>query len=204
MESFLGIGLAELALEERREALPHLIAGLMRAVEIGLQPVRVIAVVLAETAVLLADCGEMNLAVEQLVLALHQSNWKLAASVEKRAVDRLSKLESEMPAEAFNAAQERGQALDLQTSVDSLLLQLRTIQGGSSLASMGASNVLLTERELEILRLVAVGMSNKEIAEELVLAVNTVKWYISEIMSKLHVANRTQAVAHARTLGWLS
>jgi ATP/maltotriose-dependent transcriptional regulator MalT len=69
---------------------------------------------------------------------------------------------------------------------------------------MGASNVLLTERELEILRLVAVGMSNKEIAEELVLAVNTVKWYISEIMSKLHVANRTQAVAHARTLGWLS
>jgi LuxR family maltose regulon positive regulatory protein len=59
----------------------------------------------------------------------------------------------------------------------------------------------LTERELEILCLIAEGMSNREIADQLVLAVSTVKWYVNEIFGKLHVTNRTLAVARARALG---
>ena len=63
---------------------------------------------------------------------------------------------------------------------------------------------LLTERELEIVRLIAEGHTNQEIANRLFLAFSTVKWYINVIYSKLHVANRTQAVARARELNLLA
>ena len=59
----------------------------------------------------------------------------------------------------------------------------------------------LSERELEILQLIAGGMSNKELANELVLTVGTVKWHLNNIYSKLGVRSRTQAVARARELG---
>ena len=61
----------------------------------------------------------------------------------------------------------------------------------------------LTEREMEILRLIAGGLSNREIAQELVVAVSTVKSHINHIYGKLEVRNRTQAVARARNLGLL-
>ncbi len=59
----------------------------------------------------------------------------------------------------------------------------------------------LSERELEILSLIATGMSNKELAAELVLTVGTVKWHLNNIYSKLAVRSRTQAVAQSRELG---
>ncbi len=55
----------------------------------------------------------------------------------------------------------------------------------------------LTERELEVLRLVARGMSNKEIADSLVLSEKTVKTHVSNILQKLHLADRTQAALYA-------
>lgn len=58
----------------------------------------------------------------------------------------------------------------------------------------------LTERELTVLRLIAAGQSNQQIADELFLAVSTVKWYASQIFGKLAVRNRTEAVARAREL----
>jgi LuxR family maltose regulon positive regulatory protein len=58
----------------------------------------------------------------------------------------------------------------------------------------------LSERELEVLRLIAAGLSNRKIAEKLVLAVGTVKAHTSNIYDKLGVRSRTQAVAHAREL----
>ena len=61
----------------------------------------------------------------------------------------------------------------------------------------------LSERELEVLRLLAAGLSNREIAAELFLAVGTVKKYTSNIYGKLNVHKRTQAVARARELGLL-
>ena len=56
----------------------------------------------------------------------------------------------------------------------------------------------LTRRELEILRLVNNGMSNQEIADELLLASTSVKWHMKNIFSKLFVSSRTQAIARAR------
>ena len=62
----------------------------------------------------------------------------------------------------------------------------------------------LSERELEVLHLVARGDSNQEIAEVLVIALDTVKRHVTHIFEKLGVNNRVQAVARARTLGLLS
>lgn len=61
----------------------------------------------------------------------------------------------------------------------------------------------LTRRELDILTLLAAGKSNQEIAAERVLTLNTVKKHVANILSKLGVANRTQAVMLARRSGWI-
>lgn len=62
----------------------------------------------------------------------------------------------------------------------------------------------LTDRELEILRLVADGLSNRDVANQLVLAIGTVKWYLNEIYTKFGVTSRTQAIARARDLGLIA
>ena len=62
----------------------------------------------------------------------------------------------------------------------------------------------LSDRELEVLHLLAQGDSNQEIAEVLVIALDTVKRHVTHIFEKLGVHNRVQAVARARALGLLS
>jgi NarL family two-component system response regulator LiaR len=59
----------------------------------------------------------------------------------------------------------------------------------------------LTERELEVLRLVAQGGSNREISEQLVVAEWTIRTHVSNILSKLHLASRTQAALYALRTG---
>jgi LuxR family maltose regulon positive regulatory protein len=61
----------------------------------------------------------------------------------------------------------------------------------------------LSKRELEVMGLIAAGLSNREIAERLFIAVGTVKRHINNIYGKLQVQRRTEAVARARDLGML-
>jgi DNA-binding NarL/FixJ family response regulator len=97
---------------------------------------------------------------------------------------------------------------------DELFQAIRVVHGGGSLLQpvvaarllRQVSNVPalpepLTERELEVLRLLARGRQNKEIASELVISERTVKFHVSAILAKLDVGNRTEAVSKAAQLG---
>jgi two-component system, NarL family, response regulator LiaR len=94
------------------------------------------------------------------------------------------------PAELAEAVRKasRGEAL-LAPSVAAKLMQEvsgeRTAPGG------------LTDRELDVLRLIARGLPNKQIARELVVSEKTVKTHVSNILAKLHLADRTQAALYA-------
>jgi DNA-binding NarL/FixJ family response regulator len=61
----------------------------------------------------------------------------------------------------------------------------------------------LTSRELEVLRLVAKGLSNKEIAELLVIGEATVKTHVVRVLAKLDLRDRTQAAVRCYELGWV-
>ena len=63
---------------------------------------------------------------------------------------------------------------------------------------------LLTEREVEVLKRAARGMSNKEIAEELFLSVRTIEAQLASIFNKLGVGSRTEAVVYALKRGWFA
>jgi len=74
--------------------------------------------------------------------------------------------------------------------------QLKVIQTGNLIEP-------LSERELEVLHLMALGRTNKEIAQQLTVAPGTIKAHTASIYRKLDVANRTEAVACARQLSIL-
>ena len=76
-------------------------------------------------------------------------------------------------------------------------------RGGSAQAAPGIVEPL-TSRELEVLQMLAAGQSNQAIADELVVALDTVKKHVSHLLGKLGAANRTEAVARARELGLIS
>ncbi len=71
---------------------------------------------------------------------------------------------------------------------------------GSTLSAPGFEEAL-TAREVEVLRLVAVGLSNQAIAERLVISLHTAKRHVANILEKLGAASRTEAAARARQLG---
>jgi DNA-binding NarL/FixJ family response regulator len=76
---------------------------------------------------------------------------------------------------------------------------LRHMSGGAG--AHPAQHGTLTEREMEVLHLLAQGHPNKEIASELVISERTVKFHVSSILNKLNAGNRTEAVRAAVQLG---
>jgi DNA-binding NarL/FixJ family response regulator len=89
---------------------------------------------------------------------------------------------------------------------DELVQAIRTVAQGGSLRAARAPAVAgegLTEREREVLLLVADGLSNREIAERLVVSEKTVKTHVSNLLQKLGAPSRTAAVAIARKRGIL-
>ncbi|WP_340019502.1 response regulator transcription factor [Paenibacillus sp. FSL H3-0457] len=75
-------------------------------------------------------------------------------------------------------------------------------KGKSTEASLGGLD-MLTRREQEVLGLIAQGLSNKEIAVQLVITEKTVKTHVSHLLDKLGLADRTQAALHAVRNGWV-
>ena len=72
---------------------------------------------------------------------------------------------------------------------------IKQFQGSESLQRNPFTE--LTAREMEVLRLIARGYTNQTISEELVISIGTVKGHVSNILSKLHLADRTQAAVYA-------
>ncbi len=72
---------------------------------------------------------------------------------------------------------------------------IQEIQGRRDLSTNPFTE--LSDREMEVLRLIAAGSSNAEIAEQLVISEKTVKGHVSNILGKLHLADRTQAAVYA-------
>ncbi len=73
----------------------------------------------------------------------------------------------------------------------------RIVQEMHTSSAATPAHLQLTNRELDVLRLIAGGLANNEIAEKLVISENTVKGHVSNILSKLHLADRTQAAVYA-------
>jgi DNA-binding NarL/FixJ family response regulator len=101
-----------------------------------------------------------------------------------------------------------------------LVTAVRTVAGGGAIftpsiaakllddfkadLNKNADDVNLTEREMDVLMLVAKGASNKEIAKKLDVSEPTVKAHLRNILSKLHMKNRSQAAVYASQRRWLS
>jgi predicted ATPase/DNA-binding CsgD family transcriptional regulator len=113
-----------------------------------------------------------------------------------RAKRLLLQLQTQLSPERYEGLVESGQRLELTRVV----LELLEHPPQASETSPSPVTDLLTPRELEILKLLSQGMTHREIAEQLILSPGTVKWYSSQILNKLNVTNRVEAIAHAREL----
>jgi NarL family two-component system response regulator LiaR len=130
-----------------------------------------------------------------VVLTAHTDDARLVAALRAGAIGYVRKdAEPEILLAVVRAAA-RGQSM-LDPAVAGTVLQ--------DLVSSSEIQRDLTERELEVLRLLAHGRTNREIAEELVLGEETVKTHVGNILAKLHLAHRTQAVVHAFKQGLIS
>jgi ATP/maltotriose-dependent transcriptional regulator MalT len=118
-------------------------------------------------------------------------------------------LEAELSPEEFAAAWARGEALDLETTVEQLINEfsspIDTTESDpvATRSPADTSPDALSERELEILALLAEGLTNRQIAEQLYISRGTVKAHAHNIFEKLGVSNRLQATTRARELGLL-
>jgi ATP/maltotriose-dependent transcriptional regulator MalT len=109
-------------------------------------------------------------------------------------------LQAILPREVYQTQWEQGSTLTLEDIASYLSHEL---QAASDTKTEDTQHDILTTREREILRLMAVGKTNRQIADHLIIGAGTVKTHTLNIYRKLEVANRTQAIVRAQELGLL-
>jgi NarL family two-component system response regulator LiaR len=126
-----------------------------------------------------------------IVLTSFVDDDKIFAAIKAGAISYLLKdVSPEELAHAVFAAQRNEAVLHPDVAA-------RLMQEFSAPQHLTAPLEQLTEREMDVLRLIARGKSNKEIADTLVISEKTVKTHVSNLLSKLHLADRTQAAIYA-------
>jgi NarL family two-component system response regulator LiaR len=132
-----------------------------------------------------------NPEIRVLVLTSFAEDEKVYAAVKAGALGYL--LKDATPDEILTAVRRihRGESVMNSTIANKLM---RELQRESDLP---LTQEPLTEREVEVLKLVAQGLSNQQVAENLVISEATVRTHVSSILDKLHLANRTQAALFA-------
>ena len=126
-----------------------------------------------------------------LVLTSFSEDEKVFTAIKAGAMGYLMK--DSLPGEILTAIREVHQGeISMKPSIAEKLM--RELQRSSELPP---TEEPLTEREGEVLKLVAQGLPNLEIAERLVVSERTVRTHVTNILSKLHLANRTQAALYA-------
>jgi predicted ATPase len=162
---------------------------------------------IATYACILAHRGEVLRATELLGLVFNHPNGPQGYLKRHQGMTQLcADLEAELGTETYASAWERGQSLDWEVVFADLVdecLPEGILEDDLRLSAhtQAANRELpepLTPRELEILHLITQGLSNDEIASELVVSVTTVKKHISHIYDKLNVQRRAQAITWAQ------
>lgn len=195
--SYEVLGWADLATHACQDALRHFRE--MFRIAVDAQLWRYLSIAAVGIGRALAGLGENALALEFLAAAYRyyelQGRWPSYLTVEKR-----------IPSALFEAVVARSaHIVDPVATIMGLKGQLDTfIENLDPLPVDRVDSDLLTEREIEVLSLLGRGLTNRAIADELILSVGTVKWYLSQIYSKIGVSSRTQALARARELGLLA
>lgn len=164
---------------------------------------------LSAAALTLMQLGEAAHAVEILSTALELPFGDREYDVRSKPVyDALDTLRSRLPKPVFAAAWRRGKTPIFLSGEALAPYRLRPEFAKRVLwildhAVASSKAPLLSNREREVLACLARGLSNEQIADELVISVGTAKRHIHHIFGKLGVRNRTQAVSRARELGLL-
>jgi LuxR family maltose regulon positive regulatory protein len=181
----------------QEEESTRLLQGMLEESEVGGDTTRAIEILILQALALHAG-GDANRAMQVLERAL--------TLAEPRGFYRIFVDEGPSMAPLLYQALDRGIAPDYANR----LLQAFPIdepqQVEPSVSQVSESGYIepLSEREIEVLQLIAEGLTNPEIAARLILSLYTVKSHTRNIYGKLDVNNRTQAVTKARTLGILS
>lgn len=149
----------------------------------------------------LVQRGDFPFAVELLSLVWHHHLRSRVFSERVALVNNLRLfLEKRLPPHLFAEMWARGKTLPIELAVQRTLPHLTVLDPPPHLQITWEPLDTLSDREHEILALVAKGLSNQAIADQLVIGVNTVKKHLTHIYSKLGVINRTQALIRAREL----
>jgi ATP/maltotriose-dependent transcriptional regulator MalT len=157
-----------------------------------------------------AHQGNKKQAVTFFSLSFHHSASPKGIIEKWSLLSRLrTNLETDLGLDEFADAWEHGKTLDLESTVRLLLAESHKARSGDSTSASIPDHVLavndslvnpLSERELEVLTLLAGGLSNREIAERLIVAESTIKKHITHIYDKIGVTSRTQVIVRAQEL----
>ncbi|MCB0082785.1 MAG: tetratricopeptide repeat protein, partial [Caldilineaceae bacterium] len=203
-QALIGLGRAAMGLGEEAEARRHLFDALQEAINIGFAPLLLECITAA--AELFSTDGDFIYAAH--VAALVKNHAASTAETRACANKLLAQARPEVAVETFALAAERAHDNKLEAVASKLankLARSHEVAAHSNRHDSLASSLIepLSERELEVLRLVAAGKSNRQIGSELYLALGTVKAHLNHIFQKLAVQSRTEAVVRAMDLDLL-